>query len=240
MASKRQYYTPASVGRDAWFTPRMVRRAIRLRHVLPTVGVRALGLAMRTTINHSRSGAGLPPVKYATCARSVRLRGQGQLVLTGGYHLDENVELVMGTDGHSESVGSIILGSDVILRSGCVISADGGTVSIGDRTYLGPHSVLLGGREGIAIGSDVMFGPQCLVVASNHGFSPEEPFVGQSLTSSGVTIADNVWVGGHTTIVDGVSVGSGSVVAAGAVVTRDVPPTTLVAGVPARVLREIA
>ena len=230
---------PAVDSPDPWLTPGMVRHAIRARRALPDVGVRALGLLMRTALNQSRARAGLPSVKYATCARTVRLRGDGQLVFRGGYHLDENVELVMDTDGHCAELGSIVLGSDVILRSGCVISADSGNVRIGDRTYLGstlctPRRT---GRPSDRGRRHVR--PPVLVVASNHGLSGTEMFVHQQLSSSGVEIASNVWIGGHATIVDGVSIGSGSVVAAGAVVTRDVPRCTLVAGVPARVVREL-
>lgn len=223
-----------------WPSPALCRHSLALRHMLPGIGARAFGRLMRMAMNRSRARAGLPRATHAYCARSVRLRYRGTLVLEGGYRLEDNVELIMNGDGRSKRFGSIVLGHDVALRSGTVISADGGTVCIGERTYVGFQCVLLGGPAGLRIGAGVMLGPQCLIAANNHGTHRDQPFQEQPLISKGITIADNVWIGGHVTIVDGVSIGTGSVVAAGAVVTRDVPPRVLVAGVPSRMIRELS
>jgi acetyltransferase-like isoleucine patch superfamily enzyme len=225
---------------ESWPGPRVVRTTLAIRHVLPSVGTRALGRGMRSVINRGRRGASLSPAVHAYCARSVRIRNDGDLILEGGYRIEDNVELILGTDGHGSSCGKVVLGNNVVVRSGCVLSADGGVVRLGAETYIGYQCVLLGGTNGLAVGARVMFGPQCLVVANNHGLRSDVDFGKQSPTSAGITIADNVWIGGHATIVDGVTIGSGSVVAAGAVVTRDVADRTLVAGVPARVVRELA
>jgi acetyltransferase-like isoleucine patch superfamily enzyme len=78
------------------------------------------------------------------------------------------------------------------------------------------------------------------IVAVNHEFDdPHRPFVEQGITAAGIVIEDDVWIGASAVITDGVHIGRGAVVAAGAVVTADVPAHTVVAGVPARVVREI-
>jgi acetyltransferase-like isoleucine patch superfamily enzyme len=78
------------------------------------------------------------------------------------------------------------------------------------------------------------------IIAVNHVFDdPGRPFVEQGITAKGITIEDDVWLGSACVVTDGVRIGRGSVIAAGAVVTDDVPPHTVVAGVPARVIREI-
>jgi acetyltransferase-like isoleucine patch superfamily enzyme len=222
-----------------WPTPEMCRRSLALRHVLPEPGMRVLGRLMKMAMNRSRARVGLPPATNAFCARTVRLRQRGSLTLEGGYLLEDDVELIMGTDGRSPVHGSIVLGHNVALRSGTVISADGGTVRIGESTYVGFRCVLLGGEAGLRIGAHVMFGPHCLVVANNHGRRRDQLFQRQPISSKGISIADNVWVAGHATILDGVAIGTGSVIAAGSVVTRDVPPGVLAAGVPARVVRAL-
>jgi acetyltransferase-like isoleucine patch superfamily enzyme len=68
---------------------------------------------------------------------------------------------------------------------------------------------------------------------------PSVPFTDQGITAQGIVIEDDVWLGAGAIITDGVRVGKGAVVAAGAVVTKDVPPQTLVAGIPARPIRDI-
>ncbi|QVN17707.1 sugar O-acetyltransferase [Burkholderia pyrrocinia] len=91
---------------------------------------------------------------------------------------------------------------------------------------------------GLAIGDDVMIGPNVSLITSGHPVEPSRrrDFV----VAKPIVIERNVWIGAGATIIGGVTVGEHSVVAAGAVVTKDVPPNTLVGGNPATVIRSIA
>ena len=90
---------------------------------------------------------------------------------------------------------------------------------------------------GIEIGDDVMIGPRVSLLTSGHPLDPGRRR--KQIVAAAIAIERNVWLGAGATVLQGVTVGSDAVVAAGAIVTRDVPPRTLVAGVPAQVLREI-
>jgi acetyltransferase-like isoleucine patch superfamily enzyme len=91
-------------------------------------------------------------------------------------------------------------------------------------------------RGGIRIGNGSMLGMNVTIATLNHGLSIET----RNITyPSPVIIGDNVWIGSNATILPGVTIGNNSVVAAGAVVTKDVPENTVVAGVPAKVVKEI-
>ena len=90
----------------------------------------------------------------------------------------------------------------------------------------------------IRIGERVLFGPHVTVVTAGHPLDPTLRCTAAQF-SAVVTIEDEVWVGANATILPGVTVGRGAVVAAGAVVTAHVPPMTVVAGVPARIIRQI-
>ncbi|MFC0626334.1 DapH/DapD/GlmU-related protein [Kribbella deserti] len=90
---------------------------------------------------------------------------------------------------------------------------------------------------GIEIGDDVMLGPSVSLISSGHPVSPAERRSG--ITAAPIRIGRNVWIGASAIILQGVTVGDDAVVAAGAVVTRDVPPATLVGGSPARVIRPL-
>ena len=108
-------------------------------------------------------------------------------------------------------------------------------VTLGDRSGIGINASI---GEQTHIGSDVMMGPDCVIYTRNHrfdrldipmreqGYGPVEP----------VEIGDDCWIGGRVTILPGVHVGNGAVIAAGAVVTKDVPPYAVVGGVPARII----
>ena len=91
-------------------------------------------------------------------------------------------------------------------------------------------------RGGITLGDNVFIGPKVCLITENHGILPSERRI---LTSKPVTLCNNVWVGAGAIILPGVTVGENSVVGAGAVVTHDVPPNTVVAGNPARVIKTI-
>jgi acetyltransferase-like isoleucine patch superfamily enzyme len=90
----------------------------------------------------------------------------------------------------------------------------------------------------VVIGNNVMIASSASIVGFNHGFERHDvPMHSQPLTIKGITIDDDVWVGTQAVILDGVHVGAHSIIAAGAVVTKDVPDYAIVGGNPARVLR---
>ena len=107
---------------------------------------------------------------------------------------------------------NITIGKNVFINSGCCFQDQGG-VEIGD---------------GCLIGHQVVF------ATLNHDLAPEKR---ANMIPGTIRLGRNVWVGSHATLLAGVSVGDNAVIAAGAVVTKDVPPDTLVGGVPARVIR---
>lgn len=112
-----------------------------------------------------------------------------------------------------------------------------GRLEFGERSVCGPFCVI-GCIESVTIGKDVLIAPAVLIMDIDHVFSSiEAPIAGQGFVSKPVVIEDGVWIGYGASILKGVTVGRGSVVGAGAVVTKDVPPFSVVAGVPARVVK---
>lgn len=95
------------------------------------------------------------------------------------------------------------------------------------------HQVFLQGAGGLCFGSRIMVGPRANFITAGHDLITREA------TCAPISIEDGVWVGANATILPGVTVGKGAVVAAGAVVTRDVPPYAVVGGVPAHVISEV-
>ena len=108
---------------------------------------------------------------------------------------------------------------------------------IGDHTRIGLHNTIIGP---VIIGSHVNLAQGITVTALNHIFEDSEKRIDeQGVSTSAVTIEDDIWIGANAVVLPGVTIGQHSVVAAGAVVTKDVPPHSLVAGVPAKVIKQI-
>jgi len=129
------------------------------------------------------------------------------------------------------------LGRYSVIESFCCINNAVGDVIIGDHTRVGLHNTIIGP---VRIGNHVNLAQGITVTALNHNFSdPERRIDEQGISTTPVTIGDDIWIGANAVILPGVSIGNHSVVAAGAVVTKDVPPRSLVAGVPARIIKEI-
>ena len=107
---------------------------------------------------------------------------------------------------------------------------------VGDRTRIA-QDVQMNARGGITIGADVLVGPRSMIWSSNHAIDRlDVAIMHQGYTRAAVSIGDGAWLGANCVILPGVHVGDGAVVAAGAVVTRDVPEYAIVGGVPARII----
>lgn len=132
----------------------------------------------------------------------------------------------------------IQIGSDVSVMSGSYLYAHGGAgLTIGSRTSIN-HNVTLGAAGGkITIGNDVLIGPNVVIRAADHVFSDlNRPIRDQGHRYGEIVIGDDVWIAANVVVTSGVQIGSHSVVAAGSVVTHDVPAKAIVGGVPARVM----
>lgn len=127
-------------------------------------------------------------------------------------------------------------GDDCIVRSGAIIN-NPSLLSIGDNSGIG-FRALISCEDNVVIGSRVLMGADVIIYTSNHIWSEAKcTYFGQGLTRAGVVIEDDVWLGARCIILPGVIIGKGATIAAGAVVTKNVLPYAVMAGVPARVVK---
>lgn len=130
--------------------------------------------------------------------------------------------------------GEISIGKNSSLDEGVILRAYGGHIHIGEDSTINPYCLLSGGG-GVDIGSGVRIASHTVIISSNHIFDdPSRYIFTQGETREGVVIEDDVWIGAGARILDGVTIGKGTVVGAGSVVTRSTEPYSVVVGVPAR------
>jgi acetyltransferase-like isoleucine patch superfamily enzyme len=115
-------------------------------------------------------------------------------------------------------------------------SDHGLNITVGRAVFIG-YECAFTGHAPIDIADEVMIAHKVNLITAGHPVEPDQRR--EFITAEPITIDTNVWIGAAATVLPGVNIGAGSVVAAGAVVTRDVPPATLVAGVPAVVIRNL-
>lgn len=130
--------------------------------------------------------------------------------------------------------GVIEVGENSEILYGVILMTYGGYIKIGKNCSINPYTVLYG-HGGLTIGNNVLIAGHCLIIPANHNFTDLNiPINQQGETRKGIVIEDNVWIGSGVRILDGVRIGYGAIVAAGAVVCKDVIPNTIVAGIPAK------
>jgi len=132
----------------------------------------------------------------------------------------------------------VTVGSYAIIRPTNLYGGEPGEgLKVGNNSSIGPYSYI--GCSGyIEIGDNVMISPRVSIYSENHNFEdPHIPMIDQGVTRSFVKIEDDCWIAANSIILAGVVIGQGSVIAAGSVVTKDVPPYSVVAGNPAKVLK---
>jgi acetyltransferase-like isoleucine patch superfamily enzyme len=138
--------------------------------------------------------------------------------------------------------GRLTIGEHALFEPGVWLTAPApGRISIGAGTFLN-LGVQVAAVELVEIGDHCMLANGCFVTDGNHRFDdPEAPVPWQGFTTKGPTrLGDNVWCGANVVITSGVTIGERSVIGANSVVTQDVPPFSIAAGAPAKVLREVA
>ena len=133
----------------------------------------------------------------------------------------------------------IYLRKKVNLDHGVDIRAlDQGDIEIGEFTYIGPYTCLAGPGP-IKIGKSCLIGSHSGIYGNNHNFTdPNRKIVEQGITCKGIVIEDDCWLGTNVKVLDGVTIGQGSVIGAGAVVTKNIPPYSVAVGVPAKVISQ--
>jgi acetyltransferase-like isoleucine patch superfamily enzyme len=129
------------------------------------------------------------------------------------------------------------LGNYSVIESGACINNAVGDVIIGDHTRVGLHNTVIGP---VTIGNHVNLAQGITITALNHNFAETNKRIDeQGVSTRPVIIEDDVWIGANAVVLPGVRIGTHSVVAAGAIVTKDVPPHSLVTGVPAKVIKQL-
>ena len=201
-----------------------------------------ISIVLRRTISLMRSFRWRPFLRQTKgpffVGRSVTLRHANHLSIGRGVTLDEHVVI------DSLSREGVILGDNVSVGAFTIIEATGILTDLGEGFRIGSNSNLgdycfVGAAGGVSIGENVLIGQRVSFHSENHVTERVDiPIKAQGTTQQGIVVEDDVWLGSGAIILDGVTVHTGAVVAGGSVVAEDVPPYAVVAGVPAKVIRD--
>ena len=191
-------------------------------------------------------GVGIRAVMYrlalkmrgtAAIENGVRLAYGSHITLGNGVYLDSGVYLHALPAGISIGDNTMVM-HHTMLHVFNFRGLPHAGISIGKNCFIGEYNVFRG-QGGISIGDDVYTGPMVQFVAVNHVFSdPHTPIREQGITAKGIVVENDVWLGSGATVVDGVTIGRGSIIGAGAVVTGDIPPYSIAVGVPAKRIKD--
>jgi carbonic anhydrase/acetyltransferase-like protein (isoleucine patch superfamily) len=169
--------------------------------------------------------------------RGVRVRGAEHVTIDGGAYLDEGVCL-------SGRPGGLVIGAGTRVMRGAVLHVYNfrdlphAGIRIGKNCVIGLNCVITG-QGGVELGDDVILAPAAMVLPVDHVYGDAgRPIRDQGLNARGIRIESGAWIGAGAIVLDGVTVGANAVVGAGSVVTRDVEPGIVVAGNPARPVKE--
>lgn len=176
-------------------------------------------------------------IKLFSSIRSLLLFGNPKKVrfgrkvrLTGQITLGDNVYIqdyskIRGK--HIEIDDNVFIHENVFIRSAV-------RIKIGENTTVNRNTCIL---DSVIIGKDCSIAPNCVIVGSNHNFRDTSKNIkSQGSDIQGIIIEDDVWIAANVTVLDGVTIGKGSVIAAGAVITKSVEPYSIVGGVPAKII----
>lgn len=162
----------------------------------------------------------------------------GSFLRVRGYRLDAGVSLSQGNRFFQSHYGNIRIGKGTRLGRYTRLDAGyGGKINIGKNVLVDDYAYI-SAQEHISIGDETHIAAFTFITDFNHGFNRRDvPIHTQQCEVAPVTIGSDVWIGAHSSILKGVTIGDGAIVGAGSVVTKDVPPYTIVAGSPAAIIK---
>lgn len=170
-----------------------------------------------------------------TFGRNTTIRHPKKVLIGNNSVIDDYVVL----DAKGVNTKNIIIGSNVIISRNTTFSCKGGTIFIGDNTNIGINSAIYSGSH-VTIGNNVLIAASCYIFGDGPHKSDRTdiPIIQQGQEPSiGITIEDGVWLGAGVKILDGVTIGHDSIIGAGAIVTKNIPPLSVAVGIPAKVIK---
>lgn len=193
----------------------------------------AMGIALRQKFYRrlfGRCGRGV------VIGRNVTIRHPHRIALGDGVIIDDNCVL----DAKGEADRTLTIGSHTILGRNTILSCKGGVIELGERVNISVNCTLISETR-LRIGDKTLIAGHCYLIAGgNHGLDRTDVPVCEQpcIQKGGIDIAPHCWLGAGVTVLDGVTIGRDSVVAAGAVVHRPLPAFVIAGGVPAKILRQ--
>lgn len=193
---------------------RLIRRTLgRSRFLLHRVRLEALGAGSEIEVG-------------------VSLQYPDRIRIGSGARIGRNATLRANT----EQRPGITLGDRVWVQDSVIINANRGQVTLGARSWLGPFCLVYG-NGGVSIGADVLVAAHTSINTVSHESARcDIPINDQPVLTAPVVIEDDVWIGLNAVILQGVTIGRGALIGAGAVVTKSVPAWSIAVGVPAKVV----
>jgi len=223
---------------------RLIRKMGRENYTVdPAIGPGNLLIILRGKLCQAIRGLFLKP--FLKSSKGIIFLGKRcKLNYCNKIRVGRSLTIGDGVEINALSKEGITIGDNVSILSHTIIECTGVIRALGEGLVIGNHvgiaqNCFIQVRGKVTIGDSVIFGPNVSIFSETHIFDdPELPVSVQGETRKGVTIESGAWLGTRSTILDGVTIGKNSIVAAGSIVTRDVPPYAVVGGVPAKILKQ--
>jgi len=170
-------------------------------------------------------------------AKGSKVQFGHKIKIGSGFNLMEYATL------NALSYGGVNIGDNFTLGKYAIIECTGVLRNVGNSLKIGNnvgvnHYCFIGVRGNITIGNNVIFGPRVNIFSENHIFNRLDiPIKNQGIEKKDTIIGNDVWIGASVSIMPGVKIGNGCVIAAGSVVTKDIPDFSVIAGVPAKIIK---
>jgi acetyltransferase-like isoleucine patch superfamily enzyme len=173
--------------------------------------------------------------KYARIDGYLRINGKNGRVIIGDKTISDDLEVSFYG---SRDIGLFQCGRNCRFGKKTFISPRGGQVILGDDVFLGERVIIQTNSQGvIKMGNNVMIAPRVKIYASNHDLTGF-PLNLKSEVGKDTTIGNNVWIGTSAIILAGVNIGENVVIGAGSVISKDIPPYSMAAGNPAKIINK--